>query len=276
MSGQPDYPPPHHITQDLAPTIDRSEGESVIQLPIVPRVLDGSGGLRIGVAAMAADIVSGETAIREALPGWVATANLSLQVEALPDEGTLCVRPRLLRKGRTTLVQEVGLDHLESSRALGLGTVAFSLLPSRREMQDRVAWAEHPSLQTVFGDGRNQLAAPITERLGFETDPSDPAITRAPMTDYVVNTLGAMQGGVVALLLETAAERFATDRLEGPVRLRSLEIHYLSLARGGPIRATVREVARLREGIWMRVELSDEGREGRLTTVGSVLAESAR
>ena len=53
----------------------------------------------------------------------------------------------------------------------------------------------------------------------------------------------------------------------------SLEIHFLRLARQGPIRATSRTVGRLDAARIVRVELHDEGADEALTTLGSVVVE---
>ena len=118
MSEPATYPPDPHITRDLAPIIEREESGSTILLPVTPALQDEDGRLRAGPVATIVDIVCGETAIREVLPQWIATSSLSLQLRELPAQGTLRAHPRVLRKGRTTLVQEVALDHLETGTAL--------------------------------------------------------------------------------------------------------------------------------------------------------------
>ncbi len=153
------YPPDVHIVRDLAPSIERGPEGSVLQLSIVPEILDQGGRLRVGVAAAVVDIIAGETAIREVLPEWIATSNLSLQVGELPGNGTLRTRPRVLRRGRTTLVMEVDLDHVESGAECGLATIGFSILPSRNDLQARVHWAENPEPRSDFAN----------ETSGFET-----------------------------------------------------------------------------------------------------------
>jgi len=149
-SEPPSYPPDVHIVRDLAPIIERDSEGSKILLPIVPEILDEGGRPRVGVIATAVDIIAGETAIGEILPQWIATSNLSLHVTQLPGEGTLRARPKVLRKGRTTLVIEVDLDHLETGRSAGLSTIGFSILPSRNPNQARAHWAENPVARSDF------------------------------------------------------------------------------------------------------------------------------
>ena len=271
----PSYPPEVHILRDLAPVVERDGQGSTLFLPIVPEILDHGGRPRVGVLAAVVDVVAGETAIREVLPEWIATSSLSLQAAHLPGEGTLRVRPRVIRKGRTTLVMEVALDHLESDTDCGLSTVGFSILPRRNELQARVRWAEEAEPRSEFSNATSGFEKPLLDRLGLEFDSVDPAIARLAVEPYVLNTLGAMNGGVVAILLDAAADHFGAHALDGPVRVRSLEIHYLKLARVGPVRAEVSRLGRTESGLLLRVSLFDEGREDVLLTVATLLVERA-
>ncbi len=67
----------------------------------------------------------------------------------------------------------------------------------------------------------------------------------------------------MAIALEAAAEKFAGSILDGALQVRSLAIHYLKLARVGPVRAQSRVIARSRGGLLIRVELFDEGARAR-------------
>lgn len=269
------YPPDFHIVRDLAPIIRRGPEGTAIHLPIVPEILDAGGRVRAGVVATIVDIVAGETAIREVLPAWVATSNLSLHVGDLPGHGTLRGRPRVLRRGRTTLVMEVALDHLETGHDLGLSTIGFSILPNRREAQTRVHWAEEPDALTHFASDGSGLTKPVLETLGVAFDSGEPGQARLAVGPYVINTLGAMQGGVVAILIDAAADHFAAAALGGACQVHGIEVHYLKLARVGPVRADVRTLARTASGLLLRVSLHDEGAADVLLTVASVSIDRA-
>lgn len=83
----------------------------------------------------------------------------------------------------------------------------------------------------------------------------------------------------MAILLEATADRLAEVLLGRRVRVRSLTIHYLKLARRGPVRAEARPIALSQTGgALLRVELYDEGRDGgeeELLSVASVQVEAA-
>jgi acyl-coenzyme A thioesterase PaaI-like protein len=83
-----------------------------------------------------------------------------------------------------------------------------------------------------------------------------------------VNSLGALQGGVAALLATLAAEAAGGAALGGACVARDLALHYLSLARESPARTSSRVLRRGASGALLRVESRDGA--GRLTTFASV------
>lgn len=286
-AAPPAYPPPHHIVRDLQVVIDRSQGAWAIRLPIVPAIFDASGRPRVGVAAVIADMIAGQTAIREVSPSWIATSNLALQVGDLPSEGSLVGHPKVLRKGATTIVIEVRLEHHEtgvradevtgSGRTVGLATLGFAILPRRNALQAELHRSRESGEDTVYAPVGTGFAKPLLEAIGIRFDggvagsgSEDSRSAEVDLDPYLQNTLGALQGGVVAILVEAAAERLAATRFGGPVRVRGIELQYLKLGRKGPIRARAREFAQTASGMIVRVELVDRGDGDALLTVATV------
>lgn len=288
------YPPPHHIVRDLQVSIDRSQGDWAIRLPVVPEIADATGRARIGVAAIIADMIAGQTAIREVSPAWIATSNLALQVGDLPSDGLLFGHPKVLRKGATTIVIEVRLDRHANGRdaddaratpaqTVGLSTLGFAILPRRNALQTELHRSRETGEDTVYAPAGTGFAKPLLEAIGVRFERAEaPSETGAgscwaevDLDPYLQNTLGALQGGVVAILVEAAAERLASSTFAGPVRVRGLELQYLKLGRKGPIRARAREFARTAAGMIVRVELVDRGDGDALLTVATVWTDRA-
>lgn len=276
------YPPSHHIVRDLRIAIDRSSGEWLIRIPIGPEILDASGRPRVGILAVIADMIAGQTAIREVAPSWIATSNLSLSVGELPSEGMLVGRPKVLRKGATTIVIEVELEHRleqlldqqESGRSVGITTLGFAILPRRNELQAELLRSRAEDTEggdTVYAPPPGAgLTKPLLEAMAVVFDPLDPGTAQIAVDPYLQNTLGALQGGIVAIFAEATAERFAASVLGAPVRVRGLELQYLKLGKVGPIRARAREIGRTASGLIVRVELDDRGQGEALLTVATV------
>jgi len=271
MSKVPEvFPPDRHLVRDLRVVIDRDESGTTGRIAISKAILDAAGQPRIGVLATLADMVAGETAIRAVRPDWIATSDLTLHTDAIPGEGTLEAKPRVIRRGRQSVVVEVTLAHLEQDEAVGLSTIGFSILPSRSKFQRDADFTQRAARQTNYAQGESGFRSDLLEAIGLAPDPENAGISRLPVEEYVINSLGAMQGGVVAILIDAAADRFAASELGGPVIIRGLTIHYLRLAREGPARAEARLIARTHAGALVRVELYDEGKDDELLTVATI------
>ena len=268
------FPPAHHLVRDLRISIERSSGEWLIQIPIGPEILDASGRPRVGILAVIADMIAGQTAIREVAPAWIATSNLSLAVSELPSEGTLFGRPKVLRKGATTIVIEVELEHAldqkENAQPVGIATLGFAILPRRNELQAELQRSRANGIDTVYAPPGAGLTKPLLEAMRIAFDPSEPGTAEVAVDPYLQNTLGALQGGIVAIFAEATAERLAASVFGSPVRVRGLELQYLKLGKVGPIRARARELGRTASGLIVRVELDDRGQGDALLTVATV------
>jgi len=272
----PSYPPPRHLLRDLRIVIERDDRGIVGSLEIVPEMLDAAGRLRIGVLATLVDVVAGEASIRAVSPDWVATSDLSLDVALLPAAGRVEAIPRVIRQGRQTVVLEVALREPDTGSDLGLATLGFAILAARSDVQKSAHWAETPAPRSEFALPDSGLRKPILEAIGVGFDPARPGLARLAVRPDLVNSLGAIQGGGMAILLEATAEDLARAQLGEPVHVHSLGIHYLKLARVGPVRAEARRLARTAAGVLLRVELFDEGRDDELLTVASVGLDAGR
>lgn len=270
-----EYPPSKHLLRDLRIRVDRADAVLKARLDATPEIADGGGRTRVGVLATLVDVIAGETALRAVLPRWTATSDLTLHLAELPARGPIEATAQILRSGRQTVVLEAALRGDDGS-GLGMGRVGFAVLPARDPLQSGGHWAEAPATDTDFSTPESGFRRPILEEMGIEFDAETPGVARlAGVPSRLVNSLGALQGGAVAILVEAAAERFAISRLGPRVRVRSLSIHYLKLARVGPMRAAPREVARTAGGLWVDVRLFDDGAANALVAAATIQVDEA-
>jgi acyl-coenzyme A thioesterase PaaI-like protein len=97
----------------------------------------------------------------------------------------------------------------------------------------------------------SRLRAPVLDALGIVVRaPGEAALELQP---YVVNSLGATQGGALATLAEVAAESVDPTHRSATV---DLQLSYLALAKVGPIVATAQSAGD--EGV-VRVVIVDVG-----------------
>jgi acyl-coenzyme A thioesterase PaaI-like protein len=115
------------------------------------------------------------------------------------------------------------------------------------------------------------LEAPLLDEIGVVVLDAASGALEAPVRDWSRNSLGSMQGGAVAAVIEAAAD--AAWRAEGSdVVVTDLQLTYLALARVGPIRTRVDVLDARPDVVTTHVELVDAGSDGRVTTVGRVVA----
>jgi uncharacterized protein (TIGR00369 family) len=279
------YPPPGHFLGDLG--IDAevvSDTRAVARARVTPNVAGPDGSIRAGVLATLVDVVGGLLGVHVLRPDWMATADLSLQV-VRPNRGpSVEARAELVRRGRTTMVVEaLVFDVLDDGRPVpGQGgasapaawsTLTLAILPGGNRTATQELPDELPRHLSMSGRG---LDRPVEETLdATELDALDGRIS-LPVHPYLHNSIGAVQGGVMAILAELAAERALSAAAARPVVVTGLQVAYLALGRVGPIttRATVLGGVTGPEGRGGSnsavVELTDEGADDRLTTVVNV------
>ncbi len=257
------YPPPRHLLRDLQFSFDHAADGTTSRawMPVVEELCTTEGQARAGVLATLVDVIGGGLAASAAHPNWIATADLTLHLYAGASPGsTVEARASVLRAGRTTVVIEVDLVDV------GLATMSFTVLP-RRDV--------NPDVRDVRNDGPSSMALPdsrlrqpLLDAIGVNVIDEPAGVIEAPVSDWARNSMGAMQGGVVATLADFAAEvalRAATGR---PVVVRDLALTYLGFGRAGPVR-TRTDV--LNDEI-AHVEIVDANADHRLMTTASAVA----
>lgn len=236
------YPPAEHILRDLDLEVEvRPDATASAWLPVSTHLLAANGGVQAGVLAILVDIVGGAIATRVLYPDRTATADLQLQLLRPTAGPEVEARVSVLRRGRTTLVLEVVLLDAPGGRRPGEGapnawaTMTYAVLPRNEDppmMQPLPSEAERTTI------GPASLSRPVLDAIGVERD--DPGSDRVvlPLRDYVSNSFGALQGGVMALLGATAgssAIEVARGLPRGAASTVDLQVVYLAMGRVGPI-----------------------------------------
>jgi acyl-coenzyme A thioesterase PaaI-like protein len=266
------YPAPGHVLRYVRLALDARGGDVVEGLmPALPDLADAGGGIRLGALTMLVDYVAGVTALRTVQPDWTVTHDLALHlVQPAPPVGELEAFCRVTRAGRNNVSSETSVV------APGVGEVArafvtFTRLP-RREDTPAVSQILHINLAEPLADERPRI--PLDEAVGFRLGRGDEGpYAEFDHTDFVVNSVGAIQGGVVALALERAASWAGECALGVGCRATDLHLHYLALGKTGPFRARA-EVLRVSEhSVVSRVALHDTGDGDRLLALGVATAE---
>jgi uncharacterized protein (TIGR00369 family) len=263
------YPPERHLLRDLRFTFEHSSDRtrSRAWMPIVTELCTDQGGARAGALATLVDVIGGGLAASAAAPGWIATADLTLAVVRGALAGSVVeARAQVLRSGRTTVVIEVALVD-EAERDVGIATMSFAVLPRR----DTNPVADDLHARTM-ATAASKLSGPLLDRLGLEVRDAARGVVDVPVIDWALNSMGAMQGGVVATVAEAAAETALRASTARPLVVTDLYVTYLGFGRVGPVRSKVDVLGAAANHGAARVELVDAGAENRQMTVVHAVA----
>ena len=271
------YPPARHFLSDLGMEAEvTSETTASVRIRATPHVTGPGGSVRAGVLATLVDVVGGSAALRALHPDWMATADLTLQVVHPVVGPWVEARATVLRRGRTTLVVEALVFDLDEDGADVVGrdgeaspvawaSMTFAVLPGRDSTPVRDLSEELPVRWAMTGAGLDQ---PVTEVLGITVIDAADGVVSLPVAEYLRNSFGAVQGGVMATIGEEAAAAMLGADTDEPVVVTDLQVAYLALGRVGPIVSrSTRLAGDGSAGGSVVVELIDQGADDRLTTV---------
>ncbi len=259
------YPPDHHVLRDL-----RLESETRPDLTArgwidVSEALRGPTDLpHPGALATLVDAVGGGLAATAARPDWIATADLTMHLVPCPGVTRVQAAGRVLRAGRTTVVLEVDMTGDEGD-VLGMATMTFAILPRRDG--NPVIDPEAATRRTTMARPDSGFTQSLETATGLRVLDDARGAVQLPLTDYVRNTLGAVQGGMMAMTAAVAAERALSAAAQTHIDIVDLQVTYLTLAKVGPVASTVRVLDHQPDFATADVELTDAGADGRVTTI---------
>jgi uncharacterized protein (TIGR00369 family) len=267
------YPPAQHIFRYLEIEVDTTgEGVAVARIPALPELADPAGAVRLGAIATAIDLAAGSLAVRLMHPDWTATSNLSIRTSA-GATGTVTMRCGAIHTGKRSVFMEADIadEHVGS---IGVATISFARIRRESHVKDEAGGAPEGRV-TGFALPQREHSRGLAEYLGVRSIPlPGAAAVEIELGERVRNSTGVLQGGATAALVEESALRLGSSLLSSTVRLADLELSYLAAGRVGPFRAVGTPIRVDDAHLVCRIEVTDDGAEGRLLAVatGTVLA----
>jgi uncharacterized protein (TIGR00369 family) len=116
----------------------------------------------------------------------------------------------------------------------------------------------------------------LFEQLGTRDMPSPEGhlVIEMDVRPEVANVRGALQGGLIAVLIDVCAGRLAYDSCDHEngfsTATSDMNIHFLSPVAVGPARADAWVVRRGRSTFVLQVEVTDVGRDNKLAAVSTI------
>ena len=262
------YPPAKHILRDLAHWLETDGQTYRAGVRVIPELCAPAGGVRAGVWATLTDLSSGTAAAQAMSPNWLATSDITLHTFASVTSGEISTRARVLRQGRSKVVIEVDLlDDANPNQPVGLATVGFSALEPRGGVQSVSQHAT--SSRTVFGRADQPLSENILDRVGLRVlDATSGRLSLSP-NPYCHNSLGAVQGGALALMADAAGESIFRATGQNDWATRDITLHYLALGKVGPLETHCRVLQQTHQEALVRTEILDHGADNRRVLVAT-------
>lgn len=261
MSSPPaNYPPAQHILRDLAITTELVAADRVqASAPLDPGVCSVRGHATLGFMVAVADVSAALVALSAAQPDWIATADLAVHATGWITEGPLRFDAHLLRRGSKLLTIAGELSGGDGVPAAVL-TATFARIP-----RSASAAAAGTGTDDLIGKRRmmEQLGpprpGPLAERIELAVVDAAAGVVELKNHDYVVNSFGTINGGVLGIVFQTAAEAAVPELVA-----TDIQIHYLRQTEVGPARTRTTVLRRGRDHAVCRIDAVDAGAGDRL------------
>jgi acyl-coenzyme A thioesterase PaaI-like protein len=227
------------------------DGELTVYLYPTPEMLY-HGVLRASVLSYMIDVAAG-ISVDDDNDVWTLTTDMTVRMRPLPVPSFIAARNRVLRRGRRSSTCLVDLT-TEDGSPFGVGAIGFANIP--RKESDPVKPTFTPELAAQWMSGAASLSQPLRNEAGIEVVDAYEGIVEVAVTPELLNPAGTLQGAMVALVAEAAAEDFLAARFGSPVVVTDLDLRYLARTHRGPVRTRC-ELLGTATGAPVQVELTD-------------------
>lgn len=202
-----------------------------------------------------ADVLIGLLASHRTAPRISITSDMSVHVVGpLTRGGELELTGRLSKVGRSMTVGRTTMRAAGSGDLVAVAVGSFVASPRPQDVADSFA-ANRPS------NPPERHGSTLAEHVGMRV--LEPGVAEITLGPDLTNATASLQGGLVALLGETAAQSAVSDIIGEAAVVDSLEVHYLAAGRVGPFRTRTAVLA----PHLVEVEVADTGRDGRIVAI---------
>ncbi len=236
------------------------DGEFRLTLQPRPELLRG-GALRASIIAFMIDVATG-VVLDDDPDAWMLTSDMSVRMRPSPAPTSVSTRSTILRRGRRSATAAVDLV-TDAGEPVATGAIGFARV--ERRATDPVKPPASTARMSAMFDGSRTLGRPLREEAGIVVLDAAAGALEMPVTPELRNPAGTLQGAMVALFAEAAAEELASTRLQKTAVVTELDLRYLAQTGEGPVQSRCTPLGDEPDAP-MQVELSDRS-TGRLTTL---------
>jgi len=194
------------------------------------------GVVRASVLSFVVDVVAGIPLDQDA-GVWTLTSDMSVRMRPVPAPERIDATSTILRQGRRSATCLVELT-TDRGAPVAAGAIGFVNIP-RKATDPPKPNVPVGQIPLIFRDP-GTLTRPLREEAGIEVIDAAEGVVQVEVTAGLRNPAGTLQGAMVALLAEAAAEDLLATRFESPVVVTELDLRYLRMAQVGPVRTRSR------------------------------------
>ncbi len=211
------------------------DGVLTLELVPTPATLH-HGVVRASVLSFAIDAVAGITLDQDP-EAWAFTSDMTVRMRPGPAPDRIVATNTVLRQGRRSATCRVELKADDGS-PIATGAIGFVTVPRREG--DPPKFVLRPDQAPGLFDGIGVLTRPLRDEAGIEVVDAEEGIVQVDVTPALRNPAGTLQGAMVALVAEAAAEDLVAARFGSPAVVCDLDLRYLGQAKVGPVRTKTR------------------------------------
>ncbi|HTZ09476.1 MAG TPA: hypothetical protein VMB72_10405 [Acidimicrobiales bacterium] len=220
----------------LGVTARTVEGRFVLELAPSPAVLH-HGLIRTSVLSFLVDAVAG-IIVDDEPDLWTFTSDMSVRCRPAPVTGGVEAVGTVLRRGGRSSVCRVELATAPGGAPVGVGAIGFAKVPRRPGDPPKPA-VTPGRFASMFG-GADVIGRPLRQEAGITVLDAGEGVVELTVTRELRNPAGTLQGAMVALVAEAAAEDLVAARFGVPAVVTEIDLRYLAQARVGPVRTRSR------------------------------------
>lgn len=194
------------------------------------------GIVRASVLSFVVDVVAGIPLDQDG-DVWTLTSDMSVRMRPIPAPERIDAMGSILRQGRRSATCLVELT-TEKGAPVATGAIGFAKVPRKPSdpPKPNVPLGQTP---VIFRDPTT-LSRPLREEAGIEVIDASDGVVMVEITPALQNPAGTLQGAMVALLAEAAAEDLMAARFHAPFVVTGLDLRYLRKTQTGPVRTRSR------------------------------------
>jgi acyl-coenzyme A thioesterase PaaI-like protein len=211
------------------------DGALRLELRPQPEVLH-HGIVRASVLSFLVDAAAG-IPVDDDPDVWMLTTDMSVRTRPLPAPERLDTAATLARRGGRAATSTVEITS-DRGEPFATGVAGFARVRRRADGPTKPMVTPEDAAQLFRGTGT--LSRPLREEAGIEVVDARAGIVQVAVTPDLQNPAGTMQGAMVALVAEAAAEDLVSATFGVEVVVVDLDLRYLARTSAGPVRTRAR------------------------------------